>query len=93
MHLYRTPTDYKGLLWIIPREQEEKLISDEGGWQWFSRAGTQQVTDRPKIKPWERPADFQTFVIFSRVPAVVAASCAGPIASFSDTWTSPWDKT
>lgn len=30
LHLYWTPTVYKGLLWIIPREQEEKLSSEEG---------------------------------------------------------------
>lgn len=30
LHLYQPHADYKGLLWIIPREQEEKLSSEEG---------------------------------------------------------------
>lgn len=75
LHLEWTLADYKGLLWIIPKGSGKETELWRGRVVAVIQQGsTQQVTDRSQVNSRERLAGFQTFLIFSRIPAVVGTS-------------------
>lgn len=96
-HLYQAPTDYKGLLWIIPTEWEETLSYGEGrrGMAVIQQGGVQPDPGKPHMKPRLWRGSFQTSVIPWSDVNVVAASggTERSIATFSNTWPSLWDRT
>lgn len=91
LHLYQAARGYKGLLWVIPREQEEKLVSEEVRGmaviqQGRHTAGHWQTQDKTLGETCWPGMVFQSLLDLHDIlwsPSGVAASCgAGHIASF-----------